>query len=174
MLKIFKFNQNNSLRKLEKFLDKRKSIQKGKSSIVKKIINNVKKSGDKAVLNYEKKFSKVKTKSKKIYFSNKELNKISKKTDKKIKQAINLAFNRIKRFHSKQKFSSFKLKDKYKNQLSYKYSALDKVKGIGPITKKKLLKKFKSLKKIKEASNEELMTLKNINETMAKEIKQRL
>ena len=55
-----------------------------------------------------------------------------------------------------------------------KYSALDKVKGIGPITKKKLLKKFKSLKKIKEASNEELMTLKNINETMAKEIKQRL
>ena len=127
MLKIFKFNQNNSLRKLELFLDKRKSIQKGKSSIVKKIINNVKKSGDKAVLNYEKKFSKVKTKSKKIYFSNKELNKISKKTDKKIKQAINLAFNRIKRFHSKQKFSSFKLKDKYKNQLSYKYSALDKV-----------------------------------------------
>ena len=174
MLKIFKFNQNNSLRKLEKFLDKRKSIQKGKSSIVKKIINNVKKSGDKAVLNYEKKFSKVKKKNKKIYFSNKELNKISKKTDKKIKQAINLAFNRIKRFHSKQKFSSFKLKDKYKNQLSYKYSALDKVKGIGPITKKKLLKKFKSLKKIKEASNEELMTLKNINETMAKEIKQRL
>ena len=55
-----------------------------------------------------------------------------------------------------------------------KYSALDKVKGIGPITKKKLLKKFKSLKKIKEASNEELMTVKNINETMAKEIKQRL
>ena len=55
-----------------------------------------------------------------------------------------------------------------------KYSALDKVKGIGPITKKKLLKKFKSLKKIKGASNEELMTLKNINETMAKEIKQRL
>ena len=55
-----------------------------------------------------------------------------------------------------------------------KYSALDKVKGIGPITKKKLLKKFKSLKKIKEASNEELMTLKNINETMAKEIKQKL
>ena len=55
-----------------------------------------------------------------------------------------------------------------------KYSALDKVKGIGPITKKKLLKKFKSLKKIKEASNEELMTLKNINETMAREIKQKL
>ena len=127
MLKIFKFNQNNSLKNLEIFLNKRKSIQKSKSSIVKKIINKVKKNGDKAVLSYEKKFSKLKTKSKKIYFTNKELNNISKKTDKQIKQAINLAFSRIKRFHSKQKFSSFKFKDKYKNQLSYKYSALDKV-----------------------------------------------
>ena len=127
MLKIFKFNQNNSLNKLEIFLNKRKFIQKSKLSIVKKIINNVKKNGDKAVLSYEKKFSKVKTKSNKIYFSNKELNYISKKTNKKIKEAINLAFNRIKKFHSKQKFESFKFKDKYKNQLSYKYSALDKV-----------------------------------------------
>ena len=53
-----------------------------------------------------------------------------------------------------------------------KYSALDSVKGIGPITKKALLKKFKSLKAIKEASKEDLMTIKNINETMASEIKQ--
>ena len=127
MLKIFKFSKNNSLNKLEIFLNKRKFIQKSKLSIVKKIINNVKRNGDKAVLNYEKKFSKVKTKSNKIYFSNKELNFISKKTNIKIKQAINLAFNRIKKFHSKQKFVSFKFKDKYKNQLSYKYSALDKV-----------------------------------------------
>ena len=94
---------------------------------VKKIIQNVKKNGDKAVLNYEKKFSKMKIKTNKVFFSNKELNKISKKTDKKIKQAIDLAYNRIKRFHSKQKILSFKFKDKYKNELSYKYSPLDKV-----------------------------------------------
>jgi len=53
-----------------------------------------------------------------------------------------------------------------------KYSALDSVKGIGPITKKALLRKFKSLKAIKEASKDDLMTIKNINETMASEIKQ--
>jgi Nuclease subunit of the excinuclease complex len=52
-----------------------------------------------------------------------------------------------------------------------KYSALDSVRGIGPITKKALLKKFKSLKAIKEASRDDLMTIKNINETMASEIK---
>tara|TARA_Y100000994_G_scaffold50936_1_gene40431 strand:+ start:1110 stop:2882 length:1773 start_codon:yes stop_codon:yes gene_type:complete len=53
-----------------------------------------------------------------------------------------------------------------------KYSALDSVKGIGPVTKKALLKKFKSLKGIKDASKTDLMTIKNINETMASEIKQ--
>ena len=40
---------------------------------------------------------------------------------------------------------------------SNKYSALDSVMGIGPITKKALLKKFKSLKGIKKASKGDLM-----------------
>jgi len=127
MLKVLKYNKKSSLRFLQSHLNKRKSIQKNQTSVVSKIIQNVKKSGDKAVLNYEKKFSKIKTRSNKIFFSSKELNQISKKTDKKIKQAIDLAYNRIKKFHSKQKFSSFKFKDKYKNELSYKYSPLDKV-----------------------------------------------
>ena len=36
------------------------SIQKSQTRIVNKIIKNVKKKGDKAVINYEKKFSKLK------------------------------------------------------------------------------------------------------------------
>ena len=55
---------------------------------------------------------------------------------------------------------------------SNKYSALDSVRGIGPITKKALLKEFKSLKAIREASRDDLMTIKNINETMASAIKE--
>ena len=127
MLKVFKFDKKKSTRDLEKFLNKRKLVQKNTTSAVANIIKNVKKNGDRAVLNYEKKFSKIKTKSNKVFFSNKELNLLVKKTDKKIKQAINLAYTRIKRFHSKQKYSSFKLKDKYKNEFSYQYSAIDKV-----------------------------------------------
>ena len=127
MLKVLKFNNKNSLKNLKIFLDKRKSFQKNQTSIVSKIIRNVKKNGDKAVLNYEKKFSNIKTNSNKIFFSVKEINKISKKTDTKIKKSIDLAYNRIKKFHSKQKFSSFIIKDKYKNLLSYKYSSLEKV-----------------------------------------------
>ena len=127
MIKVLKFNNKRSLKVLKIFLDKRKAVQKSQTSIVTKIIQNVKKNGDKAVLNYEKKFSKIKSKSNKILFSSKEINKIAKKTDSKIKKSIDLAYNRIKKFHTKQKFYSFSFKDKYKNLLSYKYSAIEKV-----------------------------------------------
>ena len=68
MLKTLNYNNQNSLKILELFLDKRKSIQKNQTSAVSKIIKNVKKNGDKAVLNYEKKFSKIKKKQKNIFF----------------------------------------------------------------------------------------------------------
>ena len=127
MLKILKYNNKNSKKILEIFLDKRKSVQKDKTLVVSRIIKEVKKNGDKAVLKYEKKFSKIKSKPKKFFFTNKETNIIAKKVNIKIKKAIDLAYNRIKKFHSKQKFLSFKFKDKYKNEISYKYSAIEKI-----------------------------------------------
>ena len=120
MLKILNFDNKRSLKLLKMFLNKRMSIQKNQTVIVSKIIEDVKKNGDKAVLNYEKKFSKLKTKSNKLQLSINEINKISKKTDLIIKKSIDLAYIRIKKFHSKQKFSPFKFKDKYNNELSYK------------------------------------------------------
>ncbi len=127
MLKLLSYNSKSSSKSLKIFLDKRKYSQKNLTQTVNKIIKNVKKNGDKSVINYERKFSRLKSKSSKVLFTNKEINQISKNLDKKIKQAINLAFNRIKKFHTKQKFSNFKFKDRYKNELSYKYSPIDKV-----------------------------------------------
>ena len=127
MLKVLKFNKENSIKALRFFLDKRKFIQKNQTSTVSRIIKNVKKNGDQAVLNYEKKFSNVKIKSSKILFSKKEINKISNKINDDTKKSIDLAYSRIKKFHSKQKYESFSFKDKYKNQLSYKYVPLEKV-----------------------------------------------
>jgi len=127
MLKFLNFNKKKSLTNLEKILNRRKSSQRNKTSVVNKIISNVKKNGDKAVLSYEKKFSKIKTKNNTIVFSKKEINIISKKIDKNIKKSIDLAFNRIKKFHNKQKFLPFHIKDKYKNELSYKYSPIEKI-----------------------------------------------
>ena len=127
MLKFFNYNKKNSQKNLQIILNKRKFTQKKGVLSVKSIISDVKKNGDKAIIKYEKKFSKVNIKSNKIIFSIKEINKIANKTDKKIKQSIDLAFNRIKKFHSKQKFSTFNYKDKYKNELSYKYSPIEKI-----------------------------------------------
>jgi len=127
MLKFFNADQKNSLKKLEEILNLRKIKQKIQSSKVRQIILSVKKNGDNALINYEKKFSNVKTKTKKLKFTKKEINSISKKVDKKLKRSIDLAFSRIKLFHSKQKFSSFKFKDNYKNELAYKFSPIENI-----------------------------------------------
>ena len=127
MLKFFNANKKGSIKKLKFILESRKVKQKIKSSAVKKIISIVKRQGDKAVLKYEKKFSSVKSNSNKILFSKNEINKISNSIDRKLKKSIDLAFTRIKNFHKKQKFSSFKFKDKYNNELSYKFSPIEKV-----------------------------------------------
>ncbi len=127
ILKNFNTNQKNYLKKLEKILEERKKKQFNQSEKVKKIILNVKKYGDKAVIKYETKFSNLRLSQTKIKFSKNEINNISKKIDKSLKVSIDIAYNRIKKFHQKQKFVSFMYKDKFRNELSYKYSAIDRV-----------------------------------------------
>ena len=127
MIKFFNANKKDSLKKLESFLSLRKSRQRSQSSAVKKILLKVKKNGDKAVLSYEKKFSKIKTADSRLSFSKKEISTILKKIDKDVKKSIDLAFSRIRYFHSKQKHLSFKYKDKYNNQISYRYLPLESV-----------------------------------------------
>ena len=127
MLKFFNANQKNFLKKLDIVLSVRKLQQKNQSSSVKKILYDVRKEGDKAVIKYEKKFSNIKLSPKNIKFSKNEIEMISKKIDKNLKNSIDIAFKRIKQFHSKQKFSSFKYKDKYKNELSYKFTPIEKI-----------------------------------------------
>ena len=86
MLKYLNGNQKNFIKKLAIILDKRKLDQKNKSSTVIKIIKNVKKNGDKALIKYERKFSKIKTKKNSLKFSEKEIKKISKRINKNLKK----------------------------------------------------------------------------------------
>ena len=53
-------------------------------------------------------------------------------------------------------------------------SQLDKIEGIGEVLKKRLLLDFKSLKNIKSAKIEDLMTVKGINAKIAQLIKEKL
>ena len=127
MLKLFNANKKNFSKKLELILNLRKLKQQNQSSVIKKILSEVKKKGDKAVIKFEKKFSNVRSKNKQIKFSNEEINTISKKISKDLKKSIDIAFLRIKKFHLKQKISPFKYKDRFQNELSYRYSPIERV-----------------------------------------------
>ncbi len=96
-------------------------------AIVFKIINNVKKNGDKALIHYSKKFDNIFLNKKNIQISNKEINSIIKKLDSKIKKAIDLSFVRIKDFHKKQINNTFRFKDNFGNELGYKYTPISKI-----------------------------------------------
>jgi len=62
---------------------------------------------------------------------------------------------------------------KKKNSKNRK-SQLDNIEGIGEVLKKRLLLNFKSIKNIKSANMEELMTVKGINAKIAELIKEKL
>ncbi len=127
MLKYFNFSKKSSIKKLEYILKSRKQSQDIRTESVKKILLNVRKNGDKAVIKYEKQFSRLNTKSKKIKFSKKEINRVSTKIDKNLKRSIDTAYARIRKFHLKQKFKPFRYKDNFKNELAYKYSPINNV-----------------------------------------------
>tara|TARA_B100000029_G_scaffold352961_1_gene345550 strand:+ start:187 stop:1452 length:1266 start_codon:yes stop_codon:yes gene_type:complete len=123
MIKIFKCSGNNYLSKLDRFLEKRKEFEKINTKNVIKIINDVKKNKSKALLKYERKFSKnneIKPSKKKIIQSIRSLNPT-------IKKAIDYSYNRILRFHSKQKIKNTLYIDNLDNKLEYKHLPIESV-----------------------------------------------
>ncbi len=108
---------------LENFLLKRRNRVKSNSISVSNIINDIKKNGDKALLKYEKKFNNNII----IKPTSKQISKRVAYLDKKVKKAIDIAYQRIYKFHSLQKFKNISYTDKFKNKLEYKYIPIDSV-----------------------------------------------
>ena len=122
-MKILNSNNKNFHKTLKSFLLQRKNKIQSNSVSVTNIIKDVKRNGDKAILKYEKKFNQngiIKPTSKQISSSIKTL-------DKKVKKAIDIAYQRIYKFHSLQKFKNISYVDKFKNKLEYKYIPLASV-----------------------------------------------
>ena len=123
MIKIINGKNKNFDLTLAKLLSRRKNKVQLNSVSVTKIINDVKKNGNKAVLKYEKRFNKNSIIAPKL----KQITKAIKFLDPKVKKAIDLAFDRIHKFHSLQKFKNISYKDKLKNKLEYKYIPIESV-----------------------------------------------
>jgi len=123
MIKILNCTQKNYQLKLNKLLSKRQIGVKFSENIVNKIISDVKKNGDKALIKYEKKYSK----NTELASIKKKITKSIKSLDPKIKKAIDFSYNRIFKFHSKQKVQNISYKDNLNNKLYYKYIPIDSI-----------------------------------------------
>ena len=108
---------------LNNLLQSRKKKLRSSNSTVIKIIKDIKNNGDKALIKYERKFNRNKI----IKPSRKQISRSIAKLDKKVKKAIDLAYDRIFKFHSLQKFKNIYYRDKLGNKLDYKYLPLDSV-----------------------------------------------
>ena len=123
MIKVINCKNKNYKNKLKIFLDKRRSGKIVDTSIVSKIIKDIKKNKLKALIKYEKKFSK----NTKIKPTQREINQSIKTLDPKVKKAIDFAYSRIFKFHSLQKAKNIKYVDRYKNKIEYKQVPIQKI-----------------------------------------------
>ena len=123
MIKVLNVKLKNFDAALDKLLSQRKKNFLLNTILVKKIIKDVKKNGDKAILKYEKKFNKSNT----IIPSSKQISKSISSLDKNVKKAIDLAYKRIYKFHSLQKVKDISYIDNLQNKLEYKYIPIESV-----------------------------------------------
>ena len=123
MIKILNTNNKNYLLNINKFLNYRRLKTRSNNSVVKKIINDIKKNKLNALIKYEKKFSK----NSKIKVNSKEVTQSIKELNPKVKSSLDFAYKRIFNFHIKQKMKNVRYLDKYKNLLEYKIIPLNSV-----------------------------------------------
>ena len=120
MIKIYKYGEvSNS----EIFA--RDNIDSGVEGIVTDIIENVKKNGDKALLEYCEKFDKVKLST--LEVSEEEINKAFELADKEFIEIVKEAAENIKAFHEKQVRNSFIISEKDGVVTGQKVTPIEKV-----------------------------------------------
>jgi histidinol dehydrogenase len=120
-MKILDSNKNFFYKELDEIIDRRKTIDKSTLKTVEKIINDVRRNKDKALIRYERKFNN----NNKIIPNKEEIAKAIKLLDPKIKRAIDDIFKRTKNWHSKQKPKDIYYKDKLNNKFYYKNKPID-------------------------------------------------
>ena len=123
MMKILNSSSKNFDKNLKNLLSLRRKKIYSNSISVSRIIKDVRKNGDRALLKYEKKFNQNNT----IAPSSKQISRSIKSINKKVKKAIDLAYSRIYKFHSFQKYKNISYIDEFKNKLEYKYLPIESV-----------------------------------------------
>ena len=122
-MRILDSNKKNFYTELDKIIEKRKKINQSSLREVEKIMNNVRRNKDRALIFYEKKFnfnSQIVPTKREIFESINEL-------DPRIKVSIKEIFQRVKKWHSKQKPKDIFYVDESKNKFYYKNKPIESV-----------------------------------------------
>ena len=120
-MKILDSSKENFYNELDKILERRKVVDRSTLKIVDKIINDVRKNKDNALIKYEKRFNA----NSRIIPSDKDISKAIKLINPKIKKAIDETCRRVKDWHLKQKPKDIFYKDNLNNKFYYKNKAIN-------------------------------------------------
>ena len=111
-----------------KFLTQAQNSDLDVTKNVSEIIATTRKNGDKALISYSNKFDKAAFKKAEDFLvSEKEINAAEKLVTKEVKDALKLAFTRIKNYHQKQLPKDFRFKDAAGVELGNLWRAIDSV-----------------------------------------------
>ena len=122
-MKILNSKNKNFYNELDKILCRRKVVDRTTLKTVEKIIDDVRKNKDKALIKYEKRFNA----NSRIIPSKKDISKAIKSINPKIKKAIDETCKRVKDWHLHQKPKDIFYKDKFNNKFYYKNKSIDSV-----------------------------------------------
>ncbi len=116
--KIISHNQANFDKQISALIKNNAKIDQQKQLAVDKIIADVRKNGDSAVIKLCNQFDKTNfNKPNDLLVSQKEINSAKKNADKNVVKALELAFERIFLYHQKQLPQNFSYQDKIGNKL---------------------------------------------------------
>ena len=113
MIKVLDSTKKNFNSYFDAIIKRRKNRTKNISSIVRKIIEDVKKNGDKALLKYERRYNSNSS----IIPNPKKIKKAIAKLDPLVKRAIDVAAARVFKWHSLQKVKNINYTDRLGNNL---------------------------------------------------------
>jgi len=127
MSKIIYSDEDGFKKKLETYILKDRSIEEDIYEKVKQIIDNVKRTGDKALSDYTMKYDQFDLKITDIKVSQEEISNAVKDCDSDLIFALKKAAKRIRDFHDLQTPNNFNHKDKEGVVLGVKWNPLDSV-----------------------------------------------
>lgn len=101
-MKIVKYPSKAAEKKIESIINRGLAFNQKDVRDVTSIIDDVRKNGDRAVVNYTRKFDAPKMKTDQLVVTEKEIKDASKKVDRSFSRALNRAVANIEAFHKKQ------------------------------------------------------------------------